>query len=144
MANVHKDFHGCFSFGLSFLYENYGSVEAEEYLRRMARNVYAPLIEAMRMRGLPALQDHWSNIMMLEEADFDLSFQNDDVLALEVRKCPAIHHMREVGYRVCDRFCESTRIVNDEICRQAGYSSVTEYDQDKGCCIQRFRKGAAE
>ncbi|MCX6376031.1 MAG: hypothetical protein NTU88_08395 [Armatimonadetes bacterium] len=141
MANVHKDFHGCLSFGLRFLEENFGPAELEEYLRRLARNVYAPLIESLRLRGLPALHDHWNSIMSLEDADFDLRSTND-VLVLEVRKCPAIHHMKERGYKIAAHFCESTRIVNDEICRQAGYSASVEYDQENGCCVQKFRKEA--
>ena len=129
------------SFGLGFLERNFGPDEMEEYLRRLARNAYAPLIESLRIRGLPALRDHWNNIMSLEDADFSLRF-TDDVLVLEVRRCPAIHHMKERGYRIAERFCESTRIVNDEICRLAGYSCSTEYDQANGRCIQRFRKEA--
>ena len=144
MANIHKDFHGCFSFGLEFLEKNYGIDEMEEFLRRMAGNMYAPLIESLRLRGLLALQDQWQRIMSLEEADFDLHFTNDDVLVLEVRQCPAIHHMKACGYAIADHFCEHTRIVNDEICRQAGYSCGTEYDQRNGRCVQRFRKEALE
>lgn len=143
MANAHKDFHGCLSFGLKFLAKNYGRAEVEEYLRRVARNVYAPLIESIRARGLPALEDHWERVMTLEDADFDLRY-DDDSLVLEVRKCPAIHHMREFGYQVCEEFCESTRIVNYEICRQAGCSASAEYDQVNGRCVQRFRKGLGE
>ena len=141
MANVHKDFHGCLSFGLKFLEQNFGPTELEEYLRRLARNVYAPLIESLRLRGLPALHDHWNNIMSLEDADFDFRL-SDDVLVLEVRKCPAIHHMKERGYKIAEHFCESTRIVNDEICRRAGYSASVEYDQESGRCVQNFRKEA--
>jgi hypothetical protein len=141
LPNVHKDFHGCFSFGLKFLLENYGPAEMEEYLRRLARSVYAPLIESLRSRGLPALEDHWRNVMSIEEADFELSL-NDGTLVLEVRECPAITHMRARGYEVCSRFCEATRIVNDEICRLAGFHSETEYDQENARCIQRFRKEA--
>ena len=129
------------SFGLKFLEENFGPAELEEYLRRLARNVYAPLIESLRLRGLAALRDHWNNIMSLEDADFDLHSTND-VLVLEVRKCPAIHHMKERGYKIAEHFCESTRVVNDEICRQAGYSASVEYDQENGCCVQKFWKGA--
>lgn len=143
VANVHKDFHGCMSFGLKFLLENYGPAEVEEYLRRAARNVYAPLIESLRSEGLPALKDHWQRIMALEDADFDLRLA-DDALVLEVKKCPAIRHMRAHGYSVSENFCESTRIVNDEICRQAGYAASTEYDQDNGRCIQRFWKEVIE
>jgi hypothetical protein len=141
LANVHKDFHGCLSFGLKFLEQNFGPSELEEYLRRLARNVYAPLIESLRLRGLPALHDHWNNIMSLEDADFDLRL-SDDLLVLEVRTCPAIHHMKERGYKIAEHFCESTRIVNDEICRQAGYSASVEYDQESGRCVQKFRKEA--
>lgn len=137
MANVHKDFHGCLSFGLKFLKENYGRKEVAAYLRRVARTVYAPLIESLKAEGLPALREHWQRIMTLEDADFRLHL-DDDVLILEVRKCPAIHHMRTHGYEVAPNFCESTRIVNQEICRQAGFRSSIEYDQEHGRCIQRF------
>jgi len=142
MANVHKDFHGCFSFGLKFLLDNYGPEEMEEYLRRLARTVYAPLIESVRTRGLQALEDHWRHIMSLEDVDFEIHFTDDGTLVLDVKKCPAISHMRARGYEVCARFCEATRIVNDEICRRAGYVSEVEYDQENACCTQRFRKEA--
>ena len=141
MPTVHKDFHGCLSCGLKFLAENYGRAEVEAYLRRVARNVYSPLIESLRRQGLSALRNHWDNIMALEGADFDLSLENG-VLVLEVRRCPAIHHMKAHDYEVCEHFCESTRIVNDEVCRQAGYASSTEYDQEDGRCVQRFWKEA--
>ena len=142
MANIHKDFHGCFSFGLTFLLDSYGPDEMEEYLRRLARTAYAPLIDSLRMRGIPALRDHWQTIMELEGADFDLGFIDDDTLVLEVGKCPAITHMRARGYGVCGRFCEATRIVNDEICLRAGYVSEVEYNQENASCTQQFRKEA--
>ncbi|MDI6828830.1 MAG: hypothetical protein QME62_10130 [Armatimonadota bacterium] len=139
MTNLHKDFHGCFSYGLKFLESEFGFSEVEEYLRRIARNVYAPLIEALRTQELSALKEHWEKIMTIEEADFDLWFE-DDVLVLQVRKCPALHHIRERGYEVYERFCETTRIINEEICRQAGYKATVQYNQEQGTCIQRFQK----
>jgi len=137
MANAHKDFHGCLSFGLKFLAENYGPAEVEAYLRRVARTVYAPLIESMKLNGLAALCEHWQNVLTLEDADFHLHL-DEHVLILEVNACPAITHMESHGYEVAPNFCESTRIVNDEICRRAGYRASTEYDQALGRCIQRF------
>ncbi len=139
MANLHKDFHGCFSYGLIFLEDEFGFTEVEEYLRRIACNVYAPLIEALRTQGLSALKEHWEKIMTIEEADFDLWFE-DDVLVLQVRKCPALHHIRERGYEEYERFCETTRIINEEICRQAGYKATLQYNQKQGTCTQRFQK----
>lgn len=142
MPSIHKDFHGCFSLGLKFLLENYGAGEMEEYLRRLARNAYAPLIEAVRKRGLSALKEHWQLVMSVEEADFDLRFTSDDILVLEVKKCPAISHMIARGYNICSHFCEATRIVNDEICRQAGCVSEVTHNQEKASCVQRFRMEA--
>lgn len=129
------------SFGLGFLEREFGPAELEAYLRRLARNAYAPLIESLRLRGLPALEDHWRRIMTLEDADFTLTM-DDDVLVLQVRACPAIHHMKSRGYPVAPHFCDSTRIVNDEICRSAGYACATEYDQSNGRCTQRFSREA--
>lgn len=140
MPNVHKDFHGCLSYGLQFLLDYYGPEEMEEYLRRLGRNVYSRLIQDMRARGLQALYDHWHRIMTLEAADFRLQFTESGELLLEVRRCPAISHMQYRGYLICDRFCDATRIANDEICRCAGYVAETEYDQANGRCVQRFRK----
>ena len=137
MTNVHKDFHGCLSFGLKFLAENYGPAEVEAYLRRVARNVYAPLIQRLRNQGLPALAVHCRRIMTLEDADFRL-YADDDVLILEIRDCPAISHVKTHGYEIAPNFCESTRIINDDISRRAGYSASVEYDQALGRCTQRF------
>ena len=137
MANVHKDFHGALSFGVQYLQDNYGRDAMEEYLRTAGLAVYKPLIDALKEDGLCALAAHWARIFTLEEGDFDLSFR-DGRLVLRVNKCPAIHHMKTVNYRVADRFCETTRIINEEICHAAGYECSTTYDQASGSCVQEF------
>jgi hypothetical protein len=50
--------------------------------------------------------------------------------------------MKRHGYMIADRFCEGTRIVNEEICRAAGYECSVRYDQSRGRCVQRFWKKA--
>ena len=136
---VHKDFHGAMSYGLQFLIERYGWAEAEAYLRQMARAVYKPLVARIKARGLAALREHWRRIFTLEGGSFDLR-RKGPVLELRVKRCPAIHHMKKFHYTIADRFCESTRIVNEEICRAAGYECSVEYDQARGKCVQRFWK----
>jgi len=138
MANVHKDFHGSMSYGIQYLYEKYGEKELVEYLKQLAHTVYSPLIEALKMRGLPALYEHWDYIFTIEDADFEIGYEENDVLFLKVRKCPAIYHMRENNYQVAEKYCEHCRTINEEICHSAGYECSIEYDQDKGSCIQKF------
>lgn len=137
--SVHKDFHGVLSYCIQHIYERYGEREMEECLRQIARNVYKPLIEALRSEGLPALERHWRRIYTLEGSDFELHYEGD-ALILKVKRCPALMHMRSRGYKIFERYCEHTRIVNEEICRLAGYASSVVHDQGKERCTQRFWK----
>jgi hypothetical protein len=137
--DIHKDFHGSFSYGLQFLCENYGQEEMKAYLTRLARTVYRPLIDSLKLRGLPALEEHLTYVFNIEEGKFRVDYE-DDVLVFQVGKCPAIHHMKEHDYPIAQKYCEHCRILNQEICKAAGYDSSTEYDQDKGSCTQKFWK----
>jgi len=138
--NVHKDFHGGLNHILDYIYERYGKEEMVKFLERVAKEVYRPHIERLRAEGLKALADHWQKIFTIEGADFEL--ENTGVgLALKVNKCPAIEYMNINNLTIFERFCDHTRIINDEICSQAGYKASVEYDQERGCCIQRFWRG---
>lgn len=139
MSSLHKDFHGCLSICLQFLHDQFGVKEVQEYLRKVARNVYKPLIDSLRANGLQTLENHWRNVLEREEALFQLRYE-DGMLILIVQECPAVHHIRQRGYALYDGFCETTRVINDEICNQAGYCFSIEYDQSSGTCTQRFSK----
>jgi len=137
MPNVHKDFHGALSYGLQFLDDRFGPEALETFLCGLADTVYRPLAEALRERGLEALREHWQQVFELEGGDVDVEME-DDTLVLTVQACPAVCHLHARGYAVAERFCEHTRLVNDAICRAAGYAASVEYDQAAGRCVQRF------
>jgi hypothetical protein len=94
----------------------------------------------LKARGLAALREHWRRIFTLEGGVFSFRTlrRKGPTLELRVRRCPAIHHMKKMGYVIADRFCEGTRIVNEEICCAAGYECSIEYEQSKGRCVQQF------
>ena len=139
--NVHKDFHGSLSFGFKFLEEQYGFEGMEEFLSTLGGSVYKDLSDDLGKRGLVALREHWERIFTLEGGEFDMKMEGD-TLVLHVKKCPAIHHMKESKYAIAPHHCEHTRIVNESICRPAGFEATVEYDQEKGCCVQRFKSAA--
>jgi len=139
--NVHKDFHGAMSFGLEFLERHYGSQGVEEFLSGLANTVYRDLVDDLRKRGLPALRDHWQHIFTIEEGEVEFKMEGE-TLVLHVHRCPAIDHMKGRGYAVARRFCEHTGIVNDAVCRAAGYVAEVDYDQSAGRCVQRFGEPA--
>ena len=109
-----------------------------EYLKQLAHTLYSPLIEELKTRGLPALYEHWDYIFTIEGADFEMGYEENDVLFLKVKKCPAIHHMQENNYQVAEKYCQHCRIINEKICHSAGYECSIEYEQDKGSCRQKF------
>jgi len=138
-TNVHKDFHGAMSYGLKYVYENYGKQGLKQYLTNLANTVYSPLSKALAEKGLKAMEKHWKKIFDLENADYEL-FYKDNALNLKIKECPAISHMKKYNYEIFDKFCEHCNIVNAEICKNAGYESSLEYDQNKGQCLQKFWK----
>ena len=141
MANVHKDFHGALSYGLQFLDEHFGEEGVRAFLSGLAESVYKPLVEDVRSRGVAALRDHWQQVFALEGGEIELR-EEDGTLQLRVLRCPAIAHMKEHNYAVAARFCEHTRVVNEAVCRAAGFECEVEYDQPAGQCVQRFWRAA--
>lgn len=139
MVNIHKDFHGAFSICLDYLKDNFGQEVMQNYLRRMAKNVYHPLIEKLKRKGLKVLEEHWREIFDLENGKYSISYR-DNKLILKVKKCPAVSHILKMRYKLSDSFCESTRIVNETICEEAGYRCSLELGNKKGTCEQRFWK----
>jgi hypothetical protein len=62
----------------------------------------------------------------------------DGVLVLTVQECPAITHLQRIKQLPTSRFCETTVVVNEVICAQAGYRSSCQYEPGIGRCIQKF------
>lgn len=139
MANVHKDFHGALSYGIQYLHDRAGDEGVKAFFSSLASTVYRPLVDDLRERGLPALREHWQRIFDLEGGAVEFAMDGD-ALVLTVHRCPAIAHMREHGYAIAPNFCEHTRIVNEAICKAAGYAASVDYNQEEGRCVQRFRK----
>ena len=137
--SVHRDFHGAMSYGLKYVYENYKDEGIEQYLKELANTVYFPLSEDLAKNGLKALEKHWKAIYDLEDADYEM-FYEDNILNLKINKCPAISHMKKCNYEIFDKFCEHCKIINAEICRNAGYKSSIGHDQNKCKCLQKFWK----
>jgi len=102
----HRDFHGALSAGIEYLHEHYGDDAVREYLWQFARTFYAPLTEALRARGLVALEEHFRKVYDLEggAAQFHRS---EDELRIEVVACPAVTHVRKQGYPVAKLFHEN-------------------------------------
>jgi predicted ArsR family transcriptional regulator len=136
---LHKDFHGALCYGIKYLDDHYGPEATAEFLRQVARSYYAPLSEQLKKEGLAAIEKHWREIFTKEGGKFSLEYQ-DGALVLTVHECPAIAHLRLTNQLFTPRFCETTVVVNETICGEAGYMSSCQYEPGEGRCVQRFWK----
>jgi predicted ArsR family transcriptional regulator len=137
---LHKDFHGALAFAIKYLDETYGPQAVTEYLLQVADHCYAPLTEQLKERGLAALEDHFE-IYKREQGRFTVRYDHE-TLILEIHECPAISHLKKNGQLFSERYCESTAVVMDGICRNAGYRSSCTFEPGQGRCLQKFWKEA--
>jgi len=136
---LHKNFHGALCYAVKYLDENYGPEATTEYLEQVGRTCFSPLTEQLSKEGLPALEKHWRDIFAKEDGEFSVHYESQ-TLVLTVDECPAITHLEKTNQLVTDRYCETTVVVNETICREAGYRCFCEYEPGKGKCIQKFWK----
>ena len=135
---LHKDFHGALSAGIEYLQRHFGDEAVRQYLRQFAISYYAPLIEAVRERGLAALHDHFAKVYQREGAEARMKL-TDDELFIELDACPAVTHMRRHGYPIAPLFYETTKTVNEALCQSTPFvAELMEYDHKTGRSIQHF------
>jgi len=135
---LHRDFHGALSAGIEYLHENYGEEAVREYLWQFARSYYAPLSEALRRRGLAALEEHFRRTYEREGGEVRFT-SSEDELRIEVDACPAVTHLRRQRYPVARLFRETTDVVNRAVCHGTPFAAeLLEYDDQTGRSVQRF------
>jgi len=141
MQKIHKDFHGALSCGFEFLSEKYGRKALEEYLKQVGENIYKELLKKIKKEGLSALEEHWKHIFTIEEGNFKIKRENNDKkLILEIKKCPALEHMKKMKYKIYKDFCLQCKVINSVIAEKTGYKSEVTSHQDKSSCIQKIRR----
>ena len=136
---LHKDFHGALCYGIKYLDDHFGPEATAEYLRQVGRSYYSLLTKDLQRDGLPALEMHWNQVFTQEGGKFEMKYE-DGTLVLSVHECPAVAHLKKNGQLFTNRYCETTVVVNDTICREAGYAASCAYEPGAGRCIQKFWK----
>ena len=135
---LHKDFHGALSGGIEYLHKNYGDQAVRDYLCQFALVFYSPLIKSLGERGLVAIKEHYEKIYKIEGGKIEITLC-DDELILKVDACPAVMHMRKNAFLVAELFHETTKTVNEAICRGSDFDfELVEDDPETGRSVQRF------
>ncbi len=137
---LHRDFHGALSAAIEYLDRRYGEEAVRGYLREFAVTFYAPLIAEVRERGLAALKEHFVEAYEREGGEPEVQLTQDE-LVIRLRACPAVSHMRAHGYPVARLWVETTRTVNEALCKGTPFAAeLTEYEEETGASRQRFHR----
>jgi len=135
---LHKDFHGALSCGIEYLRKHYGAAVVARYLKTFTKSYYAPLRQQIKKEGLKAIKKYFQKIYKNEGGMVEFK-ESKDKLIINVKKCPAISHMKSKKYSVSPLFCETTRIMNEAICEGAFIDSkLVKHDINRGRCLQIF------
>jgi len=136
----HPDFHIAFNYGIEYLHKNFGENAVREYLKKFANAYFAPLKKALTNKGLHAIKEHYEKIYLIENAIFNLSISNSELL-IYLSESPAVMYIKEKGHTVSPLFHETITTVNKEICKNTPYAcELLEYEDENGAYKLRFFK----
>ncbi len=137
-------FHGILDVTFRFFDENYGREALRRYLRWLAENYYAGLLDNAAAHGLDAVETWWRELAEDEtaaqpRASIDVQRVHDG-LTVEVARCPAFLWMEENGRHPCDCYCEQCAVMGEAVAQAAGLRFSLR--GGRGQCTQIFRAGS--
>ncbi|NPV47547.1 MAG: hypothetical protein HPY69_11350 [Armatimonadetes bacterium] len=130
------DFYFAINATFRWIHANWGEEGLRAYWEAMGREHYAEVTERFRAGGLDAVYHYWRDFFATEPGGDVCVQQGAKAVTIEVRKCPAIRHLREHGREIMPLYCDHCRVVSQAMCEGAGI--VVEVEGGMGCCRQTF------
>jgi hypothetical protein len=118
------------------IHDRYGKDALIDYWRGLGREHYRDRTIAWRA-GPEAIAADWRDYFAKEpQADVQVRVEDDGVVCLEVKVCPAIKHLRDCGRDIVPYFCEHC----DHVCGGMAENVGLRFERDggMGSCRQRF------
>lgn len=136
----HRDFHSSMNMGIEYLGSKYGKADVVEYLTRYTKNVYQPVIAAMKADGLDAIAAKIKDTYAKEKSEDALEMVQDaKSLTVNIKYCPAVKHLHNTGRVVSSWYPYTTEIVMDVLAKEAGMRFTMEsYEPETGAAKYRF------
>lgn len=136
----HRDFHSSLNMGVQYLGMHYGTNAVVEYLTRFTKNVYRPVIEAIKEKGLQAIADKITDTYRKEKAEQDLTLElTENKLSVKIAKCPAVTHLTNTGRTMSQWYVYTTSVVMEVLAEAGGYKfQMLSYDPVTGAAEYCF------
>ena len=136
----HLDFHSSLNMGSHYVAEKFGKDELIAYLTRFTNNVYRPVLEAIKEKGLQAIADKITDTYTKEHALDVLTLDlTDKKLSIKVKECPAVKHLTGTGRTMSPWYVYTTTVVMEVLAKAGGYTfEMISYDPETGAAEYRF------
>ena len=134
----HADFYFATQATFRFIFERVGMEGLRNYWRDLGARYYRPVSLRWQEQGMAGIAQYWRAFFAAEPGAEVLVHDTADEVRLEVRTCPAIHHLREHGREIIPCFCQHCFFVSEAIGAPAGIT--VRIEGGNGRCVQRFLK----
>ena len=139
-GNVHMDFHGATNTTIEFIINKYGIDTMNDIFKKVGNNVYKDIKDHIKKGNIKMLAKHWQHFFDRENADYNISI-NDEEIILTVNRCTAYEHVRKLVGNVSPNFCDQTIKTNEALAENTPYEIKTEI-LGEAACRQTIRKRA--
>ena len=140
-GELHLDFHGATNTTIQYIMDNFGEQALKEIFSRVGKDVYRSIHNGLKNDDPSELIEHLDYYFKREKADFNLKVEDDEIL-LEVKECPAVKHIKNLGLTLADNFCWQTTELNNALCDGTPWQCETTVNGE-GRCLQKFTRIAS-
>jgi len=135
------DFYFAINATFRFVLKQSGVEGLRRYWTDLGKDYMAPVSKAWEMHGLPGIAQYWRAFFRAEPgAEVDVTLQNDSAV-LDVKRCPAIAHLREHGREIVSCYCQHCYFLGEATAAPAGFAVRVE--GGNGACRQTFSRRSA-
>jgi len=136
------DFYFAINATFRFILKRFGTDGLRRYWRELGTTYMAPVSTIWKKHGLASVADYWRAFFRAEPGGEVEVTLNNDTVALEVRKCPAIAHLRKGRREIIPCYCQHCYFLGEATAAPAGLTVRVE--GGNGSCRQTFfRRNAA-
>lgn len=131
------DFYFAINATFRFILERLGEAGLRRYWSDLGSTYFAPVTAAWKSSGLLAIASYWRAFFAAEPGgQVSVELESDRVV-LDVKRCPAIQHLRAHGRTIVPCFCEHCYFVSEAMAAPAGFA--VRVIGGNGTCRQTFR-----
>ena len=137
-GNVHMDFHGATNTTIEFIIKKYGVETMNDIFKKVGNEVYMDIKQHIKSGNIKMLAKHWQYFFDRENAEYSITFKDDEIILI-VKRCTAYEHVKKLVGDVSPNFCDQTIKTNEAIADGTPYEIKTEI-LGEASCKQIIRK----